>query len=111
MRGSFLPGISTSTPIRGGRSFNLCRFAEIVGAIGFSATGEAVIAGISGDPGDLVMHAVAAQHAQMTVMIGSTGAFRLIFHYDSAFHLCDQASKSVPILAGNVLKENAWILA
>jgi len=64
-----------------------------------------------GNPGYLVVHSVAAQHAEMPVMIGTTAAFRLFFHHDSTFQLCAPASKSVPILAGNVLKENAWILA
>jgi hypothetical protein len=100
-----------STLIPAESSFNLCRFAEILGAIRFSAAGETVIAGFSGDSGDLVMHSVAAQHAQMPVMIGPAGTFRLILHHGSTFHVCATASKSVPILAGNVLKENAWNLA
>jgi hypothetical protein len=79
--------------------------------MGFSAAGETVIAGITADPGNLIVHSATAQHAQMPVMIGATGAFRLFFHNDSTFQLCGPASKSVPILAGNVLKENAWILA
>jgi hypothetical protein len=64
-------------------SFYRCRFAEIIGAIGFSTAGETVIAGITGDPGNLIVHPVAAQHAQMPVMIGSTGTFRLIFLHDT----------------------------
>jgi hypothetical protein len=88
-------------------SFNLRRFAEILGAVGFPATGEAVKLGISRYPGNLVMHSVAAQHAKMTVMIGSAVTFLLIIHVVSTFLLCDQSCKSVPILAGNVLKENA----
>jgi hypothetical protein len=79
--------------------------------MGFSAAGETVIAGIKGDPGNLIVHAFAAQHAQMSVMIGSAGTFRLFFHQATPFILCAPASKSVPILAGNVLKENALILA
>jgi hypothetical protein len=91
-------------------SLNLCRFTEILGAMGFSATGETVIAGITGDPGNLIVHTVAAQHAEMAVMIGSTGTFRLVFHHDSTFQKRGPSSKSVPILAGNVLKGNGWIL-
>jgi len=91
--------------------FNLCGLAQILGAMGFSATGETVIAGIKDDPGNLIVHAVAAQHAKMPVMVGSTGTFRLIIHFYFPSLLCDTARKSVPILAGNVLKENAWIHA
>ena len=72
--------------------FDLCRFTEIFGAMGLSATGEAVITRVSGDPGDLVEHAVAAQHAQMSVMIGAAGTFRPVFHDDSTFLICDPAS-------------------
>jgi hypothetical protein len=41
-------------------SFNLCRFAEVLGAIRFSSTGETVKFGISADPGDLIKHPLAA---------------------------------------------------
>jgi hypothetical protein len=61
--------------------FNLCGLAQILGAMGFSATGETVIAGIKDDPGNLIVHTVAAQHAKMPVMVGSTGTFRLIIHF------------------------------
>jgi hypothetical protein len=88
-------------------SLDLSRFAEIFGAVRLSSAGEAVVAWIAGDPGDLVMHSVTAQHAEMPVMISSAGAFFLISHSSTTFHLCDSASKSVPILAGNVLKGNA----
>lgn len=77
-------------------SFNLCRFAEILGAIGFSATGETVISGITGDPGNLIVHSVAAQHAKMPVMIDSTGTFRLIIHFDFPLILCVPASNVFP---------------
>lgn len=79
--------------------------------MGFSATGETVVAGVRGDPGNLIEHAVAAQHAQVPVMIGAAGTFCRTFHFESTFLICDPASKSVPILAGNVLKRNVWNLA
>jgi len=53
--------------------------------MGFSATGETVIAGVMGNPGNLIVHSVAAQHAQMPVMIGAAGTFRQVFHYGSTF--------------------------
>jgi hypothetical protein len=101
-----LPGIATCTTGQTAGSGDLRRFTEIFGTIGLSATGEAIVFGLTGDPGDLVILSVAAQHAEMPVMICSTGAFRLIFHCGPTFHLCDPAGKSVPIIAGNVLKEN-----
>ena len=108
---TFIPGLITLALISAEYSFDLCRFAEILGAMGFSAAGETVIAWITADPGNLIVHSVAAQHAQMAVMIGPAGTFRLFFHHDPTFHLCGSNSKSVPILAGNMLKENAWNLA
>jgi hypothetical protein len=94
-----------TTPTR--ISLDLCRFAEILGAIRLAPAGETVESWVGGDPGNLVVHPVAAQHAQVPVMICSAGAFLLISHHSTTFHLCISASKSVPILAENVLKENA----
>jgi hypothetical protein len=88
-------------------SLDLCWFAEILGAIRLSPAGETVEFRIGGDPGNLVMHPIAAQHAEMPVMISSTGAFFLIRHCSTTYSNVISTSKSVPILAGNVLKENA----
>jgi hypothetical protein len=67
-------------------SFNLCRLAEILGTIGFTPAGEAVIAGFAGDSGNLVEHSIAAQHAEMPVMIDSAGTLLQVFHFESPFY-------------------------
>jgi hypothetical protein len=99
-------GINASTAF-GKKSLYLSRFAEILGAIRLSSAGEAVEFWIGGYSGNLVMHSITAQHAEMPVMISTAGTFRLVGHLPTSFHLSDSVSKSVPILAGNVLKENA----
>lgn len=87
--------------------FYFSRFAEVLGAVGLTSAGETVIFGVAGNPGDLVEHPVAAQHAEMAVMISPAPAFCLTFHEESAFHFEIKSSKSAPNLAENVLKENA----
>jgi hypothetical protein len=69
-------------------SLDLCRFAEIIGAIRLSPAGETVEFRIGGDPGNLVMHPIAAQHTEMPVMISSAGTFFLIRHSSTTFQIC-----------------------
>ena len=57
------------------------------------------------------MQSVAAQHAEMGMLIAAAPAFCLISHVLVTPDYALYASKCVPILANNVLKENANILA
>jgi hypothetical protein len=67
--------------------FYLRRFAEVLGAICFSATGETVKLRIAADLGNFIVQAIAAQHAEMPVMIRSAITFRLIFHDTPPLHV------------------------
>jgi len=61
------------------------RFTEIVGAVCLAAAGETVKFRVTGYPGNLIMHSIAAQHTEMSVMISTTSAFILIFHVYAPF--------------------------
>ena len=89
-------------------SVDWCRFAEILGAIGFTAARETVKLRIAGYSGNLIVPAVAAQHAQMGVVRAAAPAGTLVIHtHTSSIKFVRHSSKSVPMLAENMLKEYA----
>jgi hypothetical protein len=60
--------------------FDLCRLAEVVCAVCLTAARKTIKLRITGYSGNLIMHSVTAEHTEMSVMVGTTTAFDLVFH-------------------------------
>ena len=77
------------------RLFDLCRFTEVVGTVGLAAAGETIKLGIAGYTGNFSMHSVAAQHAEMAVVISTTPALSRGFHVHLTIHFLEQTPVKV----------------
>ena len=80
MKGAWRQHAASGSGPRRSDLFYFGWFAEILRTVGLSAAGETIILGITGGFGYFFVFSVAAEHAEMSVMIGATGAFFLLFH-------------------------------
>ncbi len=65
------------------------RFAQVIGAVGFAAAGEAVEFRITAYLGYFIVQPVASQHTEMAMVIGAAAAFGKCRHSDSPGKMCD----------------------